>query len=159
MLHYTRLEILWDCRTKCLCECGSIAEDEPESVGTLHRPPDQETGMSLMGAYNRAMGRIEKLQAITTSSLSNPEEIEESTHDLQDEAQRAPKLFHQQADLSTSLATRSLRACKTSVRGRPQDIPRRLVVDRPLPPGGLELDPGGGGGSTTIHLQLHSVTL
>lgn len=58
------------------------------SLGTLHKPPDQETGMSLMGAYNRAMGRIEKLQAITTSSLSNPEEIEESTHDLLDEAWR-----------------------------------------------------------------------
>jgi hypothetical protein len=35
-----------------------------------------------MGAYNSAFGRIEKLQAIMTSSLSSPEEIEESTYDL-----------------------------------------------------------------------------
>ena len=69
------------------------------------KPPDQEIGMSLIGAYNRALGRIEKLQTITASSLSSPDEIEESTYDLPDKsmatvAQRAPKLFHQQADLS-----------------------------------------------------------
>ena len=55
-------------------------------------------------------------------------------------AQRPPKLFYQQADSLTGLASRSLRARTTSVRGRPRDITPRLVVDRHLPPDGLELD-------------------
>jgi hypothetical protein len=115
---------------------------------TFQKTSDQETGLSLMGAYNRALGRIEKLQAIMIPRLSSTEEIEESTYDLRDETWRLwlnvlQKLFHQEADLSTRLATRSLRARKPSARGMPGDLPRRLVVDRPLPPAGLELDAGG----------------
>lgn len=86
VVHYTKWEIVWDCRTKCLCECGGVAEDERESTGTLRKPSDEETRMSLMGAYNRGLGKIEHLQGVLASSDSSPEEIEEATFDLQDEA-------------------------------------------------------------------------
>lgn len=85
-MHYTKLEIVWDCRTKCLCECGGVAEDERESMETLRKPSDEETRMSLMGAYNRGLGKIEHLQCVLASGDSTAEEIEEATFDLQDEA-------------------------------------------------------------------------
>jgi hypothetical protein len=86
VVHYTKSEIVWDCGTKCPCECGGVAEDERESMETFRKPSDEETRMSLMGAYNRGLGKIEHLQYVLASGDSTPEEIEEATFDLQGEA-------------------------------------------------------------------------
>jgi hypothetical protein len=86
VIHYTKSEIVWDCRSSCLCECGGATEDERESMTRLREPFGEKARMSLMGAYSRGLRKIENLQSVLASSDSASEEIEEATFDLQDEA-------------------------------------------------------------------------
>lgn len=63
VVHFTKSEMLWDCKSICHCECGALDNDQN----------------SLMGTYNKVLDSlnfVQETQKYTLSSFQESQELE-----------------------------------------------------------------------------------